>query len=59
MALKRLKLLQDEADAAQRIADKIGHRQVKRSRRREKAPAIELARRRPAGVQRAHRGGQW
>jgi ribosome-associated translation inhibitor RaiA len=39
--------------AFQRIADKIGHRQVKRSRRREKAPAIELARRRPAGVQRA------
>lgn len=34
-----------------RIAGKIGHRRVKRSRRREKAPAIELTRRRPAGVQ--------
>jgi ribosome-associated translation inhibitor RaiA len=38
--------------AFERISEKIGHRQVKRSRRREKAPAIELARRRPAGVQR-------
>jgi hypothetical protein len=38
--------------AFQRIAGKIGHRQVKRLRRREKAPAIELTRRRPAGFQR-------
>ena len=36
----------------QRIAGKIGHRQVKRARRRESAPAIELTRRRPAGSQR-------
>lgn len=35
--------------AFQRIADKIGHRQVKRSRRREIAPGIDLNRRRPAG----------
>ncbi len=34
------------------IADKIGHRHAKRSRRRETAPAIELTRRRPAGGQR-------
>lgn len=32
-----------------RIAEKIGHRHGKRSRRRETAPAIELTRRRPAG----------
>jgi ribosome-associated translation inhibitor RaiA len=38
--------------AFQRIADKIGHRREKRSRRREKAPAIDLTRRRPAGAQR-------
>jgi len=38
--------------AAQRIADKIAHRQVKRARHREPAPAIELTRRRPAGGQR-------
>ncbi len=37
--------------AFDRIAGKIGHRKVKRSRRREKAPAIELTRRRPAGLQ--------
>ncbi len=36
--------------AFDRIAGKIGHRKVKRSRRREKAPAIELTRRRPAGL---------
>jgi hypothetical protein len=35
--------------AFDRIADKIGHRHSKRTRRREAAPAIELARRRPAG----------
>jgi len=34
--------------AFQLIAAKIGHRHVKRSRRHEKAPAIELTRRRPA-----------
>lgn len=38
--------------AFERIAGKIGHRKVKRSQRREKAPAIELTRRRPAGSQR-------
>ncbi|MCF7731543.1 MAG: HPF/RaiA family ribosome-associated protein [Akkermansiaceae bacterium] len=32
--------------------DKIGHRNLKRARRREAAPAIELTRRRPAGGQR-------
>jgi hypothetical protein len=37
--------------AFQRIADKIGHRREKRSRRREKAPAIDLTRRRPVGGQ--------
>lgn len=37
--------------AFQRIADKIDHRQVKRSHRREIAPAIDLNRRRPAGGQ--------
>lgn len=35
--------------AFQGIADKIEHRQTKRAHRREAAPAIELARRRPAG----------
>jgi ribosome-associated translation inhibitor RaiA len=35
--------------AFQRIMDKIGHRQAKRTRRRETAPAIDLTRRRPAG----------
>ncbi len=35
--------------AFQRIAAKIGHRQAKRVHRREKAPAIELTRRRPTG----------
>lgn len=39
--------------AFQCIADKIEHRHTKRARRRETAPAIELARRRPAGVKRA------
>lgn len=34
------------------IEDKIEHRQVKRTRRREVAPAIELTRRRPAGGKR-------
>ncbi|MGL4400422.1 MAG: HPF/RaiA family ribosome-associated protein [Luteolibacter sp.] len=38
--------------AFQRISAKIGHRQEKRTRRREKAPAIELTRRRPAGMSR-------
>lgn len=38
--------------AFQGIAVKIEHRHVKRSRRRETAPAIELTRRRPAGSQR-------
>jgi hypothetical protein len=38
--------------AFQRIAAKIGHREVKRARRRVTAPAIELTRRRPAGIQR-------
>ena len=38
--------------AFERIAGKIGHRKVKRSQRRDKAPAIELTRRRPAGSQR-------
>lgn len=37
--------------AFQRIAAKIGHRHVKRSHRKEKAPSIELMRRRPAGNQ--------
>lgn len=37
--------------AFQRIADKIGHRHAKRTRRRELAPAIELTRRLPAGGQ--------
>ena len=37
--------------AFDRIAGKIGQRQIKRSRRREKAPAIDLTRRRPAGSQ--------
>lgn len=37
--------------AFQGIADKIDHRQVKRSRRHEIAPAIDLNRRRPAGGQ--------
>lgn len=36
--------------AFQRIADKIEHRQTKRAHRREVAPAIELTRRRPAGM---------
>jgi ribosome-associated translation inhibitor RaiA len=31
------------------IEDKISHRNLKRARRREEAPAIELTRRRPAG----------
>ncbi len=35
--------------AFQRIAAKIGHRQAKRAHRREKAPSIELTRRRPTG----------
>ena len=35
--------------AFRRIAEKIGHRHAKRTRRREVAPAIELTRRRPAG----------
>lgn len=35
--------------AFERIAAKIGQRKDKRSHRREKAPAIELTRRRPAG----------
>jgi ribosome-associated translation inhibitor RaiA len=35
--------------AFQRIAGKIGHRQEKRAKRRMTAPAIDLARRRPAG----------
>ncbi len=34
------------------VKDKIDHRNVKRARRREGAPAIELTRRRPAGGQR-------
>ncbi len=34
------------------IADRIGHRHTKRSRRRETDPAFELTRRRPAGRQR-------
>jgi len=34
------------------IADKIEHRQTKRTHRREAAPAIELTRRRPAGGKR-------
>ena len=34
------------------VRDKIDHRNLKRARRREAAPAIELARRRPAGGQR-------
>ena len=34
------------------VRDKIGHRNLKRARRREAAPAIELSRRRPAGGQR-------
>lgn len=38
--------------AFDRIAGKIGHRRVKRARRREKAPAIDLTRRRPVGGQR-------
>lgn len=38
--------------AFQRIAAKIGHRHEKRSRRRVKAPAIDLTRRRPVGGQR-------
>ncbi|MFM2197124.1 MAG: hypothetical protein RLZZ505_556 [Verrucomicrobiota bacterium] len=38
--------------AFQLIADKIEHRQTKRTRRREAAPAIELTRRRPAGGKR-------
>jgi hypothetical protein len=33
------------------VKDKIGHRNLKRARRREAAPAIELSRRRPAGGQ--------
>jgi ribosome-associated translation inhibitor RaiA len=37
--------------AFERIASKIGHRKVKRSHRRERAPAIDLTRRRPAGSQ--------
>ena len=35
------------------IAAKIGHRRIKRSRRREPAPAIDLTRRRPVGGQRS------
>lgn len=31
------------------IREKISHRKLKRARRREEAPAIELTRRRPAG----------
>lgn len=38
--------------AFQGISDKIGHRHEKRSLRRVAAPAIELTRRRPSGVQR-------
>lgn len=38
--------------AFQCIADKIEHRQTKRTQRREAAPAIELTRRRPAGGKR-------
>lgn len=34
------------------VREKIGHRNLKRSRRREVAPAIDLSRRRPAGGQR-------
>ena len=34
------------------MMDKIDHRNLKRARRREEAPAIELSRRRPAGVHR-------
>jgi hypothetical protein len=34
------------------IAEKIEHRDAKRARRREAAPAIDLTRRRPAGGQR-------
>ena len=34
------------------VKDKIDHRNLKRTRRREDAPAIELTRRRPAGGQR-------
>lgn len=34
------------------VRDKIGHRNLKRARRRAAAPAIELTRRRPAGGQR-------
>ena len=35
------------------IRDKIEHRKLKRARRREEAPAIELTRRRPAGGHRS------
>lgn len=34
------------------VRDKIGQRNLKRARRREAAPAIELSRRRPGGGQR-------
>ncbi len=34
-----------------KISDKLGHRKAKRLHRREPAPAIELARRRPSGNQ--------
>jgi hypothetical protein len=37
--------------AFQGIADKMEHRDAKRARRREAAPAIDLTRRRPAGGQ--------
>jgi hypothetical protein len=37
--------------AFEAIREKIGHRKLKRARRREEAPAIELTRRRPAGGQ--------
>jgi ribosome-associated translation inhibitor RaiA len=36
--------------AFRRISGKIGHRQVKRARRRETAPATGLMRRQPAGM---------
>ena len=39
--------------AFEAVRDKIGHRNLKRARRRETAPAIELSRRRPAGGQRS------
>jgi hypothetical protein len=39
--------------AFEAVRDKIGHRNLKRTRRREAAPAIELSRRRPAGGQRS------